>query len=153
LRRFRIAFVKLDKGLRMAIVLRKPDQLKALSRTIEGDFGSLTIYARRPTVREHIDAELSGSPERLLARLKIITGWDGVNDDNDEPVPFSEAAFSQACVQLPDLLWDAAAFVREIFEGRADSGNSAAPSPTGCAAAPATILPFTTGAGLPDSAG
>lgn len=138
----------------MPIVFRNPTQLKPLERFVSGPWGDLTLYARRPSVRESLEADAAETPaDRMHARLQIFVDWAGVLDESGEPVPFSERAFAEVCEQQPAILWAAVNFASEIFMGRTDLGNSAAPSPIGCAAAPATILQFPDGAGLPDSAG
>lgn len=122
------------------MILRNPAQLKPLERVIEGPFGSVALRARRPTVREAIESEAAPSPaDRIAVRLKIFVGWEGVLDEAEKPVPFTEAAFIQACEQLPDLLWKAVAFAADVFlDGGGDSKNSDAPPQSGSAAAPAS---------------
>lgn len=133
----------------MPIVLKNSRNLKPLTRIVEGSFGSVTLRARRPTVRESLEAGTAAAhSDRLHARLKVFVGWEGVLDEAGKPVPFTEAAFAQACEQLPELLWAAVDFSNEIFAGQGDdSKNSVAPPQSGSAAAPEIIPPSTNGVG------
>lgn len=134
----------------MPIVLRKPEQLKPMAKTIESpSFGSATLFARRPTVREVLEAGVTEShSDRLHVSLKVFTGWDGVLDEAGQPIPFSEAAFVRVCEQYPAFLWAAVDFARDVFAGQGDDPkNSDAPPPSGSAAAPETNQPSIAGSG------
>lgn len=134
----------------MPIVLRKPEQLKPLAKIIESpSFGSATLFARRPTVREVLEAGVTDShSDRLHTSLKVFTGWDGVLDENGQPIPFTEAAFVRVCEQYPAFLWAAVDFARDVFAGQGDdSKNLNAPPTFGSAAAPEIIPSSTAGVG------
>lgn len=44
--------------------------------------------------------------DRELFPIHVITGWEGVEDDNGKAVPFSRAACAELCEALPNWIFD-----------------------------------------------
>jgi hypothetical protein len=52
------------------------------------------------------DIQNNRAEDRVLFAKYVIADWDGVQDDQGEPVPFSEDNVKELCDQLPDILFD-----------------------------------------------
>lgn len=108
-------------------------------------FGEVTLLFRRPTGRDVIAAIAAGAgcatpaearAAEIAAKLGAVIGWEGVEDEQGQPVPFSALAFSRACDQYPALAELAAWRAQLLFAGLAgeERKNSEAPPAPGSAA-------------------
>ncbi|MBX9770800.1 MAG: hypothetical protein K2X29_05490 [Candidatus Obscuribacterales bacterium] len=74
---------------------------------ISGQFGSLTLVLRNPTFAEYSQltvalANNDKEKEHDLA-FSLIKSWEGVEDAEGKPLPYSLNAFLSGIVAYPDL--------------------------------------------------
>lgn len=99
-------------------------------------FGSITLSIRIPTFAETIN-ESDDLLQRVTDRLSHVVGWDGVEDADGAPLPFTKEAFFVALGQFPVLRYMTYDKILELYMGSptgsaegtggSDSGNLPAP--------------------------
>ena len=76
--------------------------------------GEFTLIFRRPTFEEQAN-DIESTSGYVEARLALLEGWEGLNDPNQKPIPFSSKTFKQMCEIDPRLLIAASSHAAELF--------------------------------------
>lgn len=113
--------------------LFKPTNKELIPRTFEHAGGSLSLIARRPSYADYLADNFTEGAANVTARLAIINAWDGVNDAEGKPVPFSQENLTQLLSAYPALIAQVNKFTVELFNEAwtADAGKSEPPPPAG----------------------
>lgn len=94
------------------------------------DGSTFTILLKRPSYEHQLfDVEnTQGYQQRRMD--ECVVGWEDLNDENDDPIPFKKQTFERLCELEPGILFQVVNAVQRLFVGLDASakGNFGEPS-------------------------
>ncbi len=82
-----------------------------------GEAGSFSILVRRPTYDELLADMADDTPRYMERRLGLITGWEGMEDPQGNPIPYDLAKFKALCELYPQSFRQFLTAVNQRFRG------------------------------------
>lgn len=99
--------------------------------TVTCPAGEFEVAVQNPTYEQQGRDTNTGDRPWLLYRIETsIVDWRGVNDENDDPIPFHFRNVKAFCHQFPTVFNQLLALANIAFAGLpdGDAGNSESPS-------------------------
>lgn len=94
------------------------------------DSDSFVVLLTPPTFEHLLNDSENLYGYQLQRFKKCVVGWEELNDQNGEPLPFHYATFTRLCEQFPGVFQQVAAALQRLFVRLSEEqlGNSKTPS-------------------------
>lgn len=119
--------------MQVPLSMLAPRDGESVTLDIEG-MGSFVLHLRRPTAGEmlaSVIASMRSPVETVQARLVCVTGWDGIHDQDGQPIAFTRERLEAMIAIYPDVAIEITVVLSRWFSGPSEESkkNSALTSP------------------------